>query len=190
MIDGRGLQPGLDPAVQNLGSGIAFTMIGVTFFRNFALWYGALCMVDPWPFVGVVQSCTYAHNEGLFGQHDMVFWQSVRSPPRAIQPEANRAAVLGGRWNPRRVLHANADRHALRRGICKRRDLSLHELQLVVCILDPGGLTRRSLDPCDATMCVGRQCCVRGCGLRCGELAVGARQARAQYDFSQLLLSR
>ena len=114
MIDGRGLQPGLDPAVHNLGSGIAFTMVGVTFFRNFAAYSAAaLSVLDPWPFVGVVQGRAYAHNEALFSQHEFYFWHPVRSPPRAIQPEANRAAVLGGRWNPRRVLHANAYRHAL-----------------------------------------------------------------------------
>ena len=73
-IDGRGGHPGLDPSVPNWESGIALTMLGVLFYRNFANRGGALVVGDPWPFLGVVQDSEYAHNEALVCQHDYVWW--------------------------------------------------------------------------------------------------------------------
>eukprot|EP01045_Picozoa_sp_COSAG04_P012063 COSAG04_NODE_797_length_10240_cov_3.294547_5_plen_357_part_00 len=74
MIDGRAGRATLDPAVQNWESGIALTVIGCTLFRNFAGFGNALSVMDTWPFVGIIESADFIHNEGLLAPNDGIGW--------------------------------------------------------------------------------------------------------------------
>ena len=57
MIDGRGGMTGLDPAVQNWESGVEFTVLRSTFFRNTCGYRGgALATWDVWPLVHTVEA--------------------------------------------------------------------------------------------------------------------------------------
>ena len=71
LIAGRGAHLGLDGA-QIFESGIALTVVGCTFFRNFAgFMAGALGVYDAWPHVTVVEGNTdFIHNQAFLHFHD------------------------------------------------------------------------------------------------------------------------
>eukprot|EP01045_Picozoa_sp_COSAG04_P005277 COSAG04_NODE_242_length_19007_cov_3.089433_9_plen_115_part_00 len=100
MIAGRGALAGLEPESQIWESGIAFTMIGTTFFHNWAgFWGGSLLVVNAWPFVGAVSETNFAHNEALLGPQDAYLYDpSVRTPlPLCVHPpHLNLPAYLSG----------------------------------------------------------------------------------------------
>ena len=59
-------------------SGVAVTMIGCTFFRNFASYAMAAFQVfDLWPHVVVVESTDLIHNDALVVQDEIFRWTAI-----------------------------------------------------------------------------------------------------------------
>ena len=81
MIDGRSGHSFGEPEAQNWKSGIELTVLGCTFFRNFAaVFSAAMQIVDVWPLVAKYDSNNFAHNEaGICAQHTSNWFNSYVS---------------------------------------------------------------------------------------------------------------
>ena len=76
-IEGRGAQLlDLDSTVQNWESGIAVTVIGCTFYRNFGGFGMTLSASDVWPLVWVMDRTDFIQNEALLVNADNLYWSA------------------------------------------------------------------------------------------------------------------
>ena len=78
MLDCRGGQLSLDPdrgpEDQTWESGIELTILGCTFFRNFASYDAALFGIDVWPLVAVITDTDFIENDAIFMAHTHFGW--------------------------------------------------------------------------------------------------------------------